>query len=162
MNEQVIIGKTVSTHGIKGELKVISDFDYIDKAFKVGMHITIKNTEHIITGIRYHKQYILMEIDNLKNINLVLEYVGYNIYVAKGDLGLEEDEYLLKELIGAQVIEDNKILGEVTEIVMGLQNNFVKVRGESEFLIPLIPVYIEGFDKNNKILSTNNAKDLII
>ena len=29
MNEMVIIGKTVSTHGIKGELKVISDFEYI-------------------------------------------------------------------------------------------------------------------------------------
>ena len=31
MNEMIYIGKTVSTFGIKGELKVISDFEKCDK-----------------------------------------------------------------------------------------------------------------------------------
>ncbi len=79
MNELIIIGKTVSTHGIKGELKVISDFEYIDKAYVIGNKILINNIEHIISSVRYHKQYILLGIDNLTNINDILEYVGYNI-----------------------------------------------------------------------------------
>ena len=36
MNEMIYIGKTVSTFGIKGELKVISDFEKCVKAYKVG------------------------------------------------------------------------------------------------------------------------------
>ena len=43
MNELIIIGKTVSTHGIKGELKVISDFEYTDKAYVIGNKILINN-----------------------------------------------------------------------------------------------------------------------
>ena len=34
MNNKVYIGKIVSTHGIKGELRIISDFEYKDKALK--------------------------------------------------------------------------------------------------------------------------------
>ena len=55
MNEMVYIGKTVSTFGIKGELKVISDFEFCDKAYKINNKILINNIEHIISGVRYHK-----------------------------------------------------------------------------------------------------------
>ena len=33
--DTVYIGKIVSTHGIKGELRIISDFPYKNKVFKV-------------------------------------------------------------------------------------------------------------------------------
>ena len=36
MNEMIFIGKSTSTFGIKGELKVRSDFKYLDKAYKIG------------------------------------------------------------------------------------------------------------------------------
>ena len=70
MNEMIFIGKTVSTHGIKGELKVISEFERKDLAFQVGKTVLINNIEHRISSIRYHKNYILMGIDDLDNINL--------------------------------------------------------------------------------------------
>ena len=41
MNEMIYIGKTVSTFGIKGELKVISDFEKCDKAYKIGNKIPV-------------------------------------------------------------------------------------------------------------------------
>ena len=62
MNEMIYIGKTVSTFGIKGELKVISDFEKCDKAYKIGNRVLINNIEHVISGIRYHKNNILPEI----------------------------------------------------------------------------------------------------
>ena len=34
--KDVYVGKIVSTHGIKGEVKILSDFEYKDKVFKVG------------------------------------------------------------------------------------------------------------------------------
>ena len=35
------IGRIVNTHGIKGELKIISDFKYKDRIFKNGFPIYI-------------------------------------------------------------------------------------------------------------------------
>lgn len=161
MNEMIYIGKTVSTFGIKGELKVISDFEYCDRAYQVNKKILINNIEHIISGIRYHKNYVLLKIDNLNNINDILKYVGFNIYIKRIDLGLKGSEYLYKDLINSEVIDDdNTKLGKVIEVLNG-NNVLIKVKGSKEFLIPLIDNYISKFDLNKKILYTKNAKELI-
>ncbi len=158
MNELIIIGKTVSTHGIKGELKVISDFEYTDKAYVIGNKILINNIEHTISSVRYHKQYILLGIDNLTNINDILEYVGYNIYIAKSDLALDENEYLLSDLVGLNVIDDGKNIGIVSEIVKGNSSDYIRIN--NDFLVPIIPEYIIKVDINNKQIITNNASSL--
>lgn len=160
MNEMIYIGKTVSTFGIKGELKVISDFEYCDKAYKVGNKVLINNIEHIISSIRYHKNYVLLKIDNLNNINDILKYVGFNIYIKRLDLNLSKDEFLYKDLINSEVIdEDDKKLGKIIEVVNGI-NVLIKVKGTKEFYIPLIDNYVKRFDLDKKILYTKNAKEL--
>lgn len=162
MNEMIYIGKTVSTFGIKGELKVISDFEKCDKAYKIGNKILINNIEHVISGIRYHKNYILLEIDDLKNINNILKYVGFNIYIKRMDLHLEENEFLYKDLINSDVIDnDGSNLGKIIEAKQGV-NLLIKVKGSKEFYIPYVDEYIINFDLNNKKLYTKNAKDLIL
>lgn len=161
MNEMIYIGKTVSTFGINGELKVISDFEYCDRAYQVNKKILINNIEHVISGIRYHKNYVLLKIDNLNNINDILKYVGFNIYIKRIDLGLKGCEYLYKDLINSEVIDDdNTKLGKIIEVLNG-NNVLIKVKGSKEFLIPLIDNYISKFDLNKKILYTKNAKELI-
>lgn len=160
MNEMIYIGKTVSTFGIKGELKVISDFEYCDKAYKVGNKVLINNIEHVISSIRYHKNYVLLKIDNLNNINDILKYVGFNIYIKRLDLNLSKDEFLYKDLINSEVIdEDDTKLGKVIEVVKGI-NVLIKVKGTKEFYIPLIDNYVKRFDLDKKILYTKNAKEL--
>lgn len=160
MNEMIYIGKTVSTFGIKGELKVISDFEYCDKAYKVGNKILINNIEHIISSIRYHKNYVLLKIDNLNNINDILKYVGFNIYIKRLDLNLSKDEFLYKDLINSEVVdEDDTKLGKIIEVVNGI-NVLIKVKGTKEFYIPLIDNYVKRFDLDKKILYTKNAKEL--
>ncbi len=160
MNEMIYIGKTVSTFGIKGELKVISDFEYCDKAYKVGNKVLINNIEHIISGIRYHKNYVLLKIDNLNNINDILKYVGFNIYIKRLDLNLSKDEFLYKDLINSEVVdEDDTKLGKIIEVVNGI-NVLIKVKGTKEFYIPLIDNYVKRFDLDKKILYTKNAKEL--
>lgn len=162
MNEMIYIGKTVSTFGIKGELKVISDFEYCDRAYQIDKKILINNIEHVISGIRYHKNYVLLKIDNLNNINDILKYVGFNIYMKRIDLGLKEDEYLYKDLINSDVIDDdNTKLGKVIEVLNG-NNVLIKVKGTKEFFIPLIDNYINKFDLDKKILYTKKAKELIL
>lgn len=162
MNEMIYIGKTVSTFGIKGELKVISDFEKCDKAYKIGNKVLINNIEHVISGIRYHKNYILLEIDDLKNINNILKYVGFNIYIKRMDLHLEENEFLYKDLINSDVIDnDGSNLGKIIEVEQGV-NLLIKVKGSKEFYIPYVDEYIISFDLNNKKLYTKNTKDLIL
>ena len=41
----IIIGKIVNTHGIKGELRILSDFKYKAKIFKKGFPLYIGHTK---------------------------------------------------------------------------------------------------------------------
>ncbi len=163
MNELVCIGKVINFFGIKGELKVLTNFDKKELVYKVGMPIKIKEEDLTITSIRVHKNYYLIRVNDINDINKITKYIGYNIYVKKEDIILEEDDYLLEELIGATVIEGNKNIGKVTEIYTSNYNNYVKVLyNKKSFLIPIIKEYIIKFDRDKKILYTNNALSLII
>lgn len=163
MNELVCIGKVINFFGIKGELKIQSDFEYKDKAFKCDNKIMIKEEWLNITSVRYHKNYVLIKVNNLDNINLITKYIGFNIYIEKNALALEEDDYLLSDLLGATIIDDGQNLGTVIDIYTNSSANYAKVAlADKEYLIPLIPVYIKKFDSENKKLYTINAKSLII
>ena len=44
---RIVLGKYVNTHGIKGEIRIKSNFKYKDKVFKIGNKIIIDNHEYI-------------------------------------------------------------------------------------------------------------------
>ena len=55
MEELIIVGKVINFFGIKGELKVKSDFDKRSRVFKIGNYILINNEVLKITSVRIHK-----------------------------------------------------------------------------------------------------------
>ena len=89
MNELVCIGKVINFFGIKGELKVLTNFDKKELVYKVGMPIKIKEEDLTITSIRVHKNYYLIRVNDINDINKITKYIGYNIYVKKEDIILE-------------------------------------------------------------------------
>ena len=49
------IGKYVNTHGIKGEIRILSNFSRKDLVFMPNKKIYIKDKEFIIDKYRHHK-----------------------------------------------------------------------------------------------------------
>ena len=60
---KIFIGKVVSTHGIKGEIRILSDFPYKDKVFIVNNKIIIDDKEYIIKSYRVHKGYDMVTLE---------------------------------------------------------------------------------------------------
>ena len=114
----IIIGKIVNTHGIKGELRILSDFKYKDKIFKKGFPLYIGHTKEkeIINTYRPHKQFDMVTFNNYNNINEVLKYKGEYVFINKEDLELNSNQYLNEDLIGLEVITQNKSLGTLKKI----------------------------------------------
>ena len=164
MNNYVFVGKIVNTFGIKGELKVISDFEYKDIVFKKDFPIYIGN-EYIKESIcnrRVHKNNDLILLNNYNNINEVLKYKGKNIYINREDLKLDSDDYLLNDLIGMEVYDNDILIGVVIDYENTVNNVLLKVKGSKTFYIPKIDKYIKEINiKENKII-TNNGGELIL
>ena len=94
------LGVIVNTHGIKGEVRIISNFEYKDRIFKVGNSIYINNNEELkIDTYRKHKNYDMITFNNINDIRDVLRYKGQDVYYDKDKLVLNDNEYLDDDLI---------------------------------------------------------------
>lgn len=156
--DYIYIGKIVSTHGIKGEVKIISDFFEKDKIFKKGfkLYITPLYHEEVINTYRVHKNYDMVTFNGYNDINEILKYIGMGVYIKRSDLDLKEDEYLLSDLIGYAVYDNNKLLGKVSGISF---NNNVLLKIDDIFYIPFIDEFIEKVDVKTKKIMTRNGSD---
>ncbi len=92
--DKVYIGKVVNTHGIKGEIRILSDFDFKDNAFRVGSNIIIDDTTYKINSYRKHKQFDMIILDGFNDINEVLFLLKKKVYKKKEDLNLESNQIL--------------------------------------------------------------------
>lgn len=141
------IGKVIGTFGIKGELKIYSESDFIEERFKKGNKVYFtagrQEIEVTISSFKIHKNNILITINNLNNINDVEKYVGYEVY-SDQDITLEEDEFLVDDLIGLTVYNEQKeLIGEVLDVISIPSNDILEIKTkEKKILIPFINDYI--------------------
>jgi len=158
------IGKIVNTHGIKGELRLISKFPYKDKVFIKDMPIYInKDNKEIINSYRKHKNFDMITLDGYTNINEVLKYKGKYAYVDSDDIKLDSGNYLDEEIIGLTVIYENNVKGTVFNIERYDKTSLLVIKDEDkdkEYLIPYNDNMIEKIDINNKIIYIKDIKGL--
>ncbi len=146
---KVFIGKIVSCHGIKGELKILSDFQYKDKVFVVGNKLIIDDREYIIRSYRVHKNFDMVTLDSYKDINEVLFLLKKNVYFDKNNLNLESDEILDEDLITYKVLTNTGKVGIIKEIFKASETNkIIRVLFDKEVLIPIS--FIKKIDKDKK------------
>lgn len=162
--EYIKIGKIVDTHGIKGELRIRSNFLKKELVFvpSFKLYIGKEKKEETITTYRHHKEFDMVTLNGYTNINEVLKYLKSDVYINRDDLKLEDNEYLLDDLIGMQVQEMEENIGKITDFVYNNGNILLIVSGSSNFYIPYKSNYIINVDRKNKIVYTENAKDLIL
>ena len=110
----IYIGKYVNTHGIKGEIRIKSDFKYKDKVFFVGNTLIIDNQEFVINSYRRHKEYDMVTFKGITNINQIIDLKGSKVYVF--NISLNNGEYLDSTLIGFKVYMNNIYKGDVFDI----------------------------------------------
>lgn len=123
--EYIKIGKIVNTHGIKGELRIKSDFEYKEKVFQKGFNLYIgeDKIKEKINTYRHHKEFEMVTFNEYNNINQVLKYLKKDVYIDKEDLNLKNDEYLEDDLIGFTVIVNGEDVGELISITKASPTN---------------------------------------
>lgn len=156
-NELVLIGQIVGTFGIKGELKVSSESDFIDYRFRVGAKIKLScHKEFEITSSRIHKGNVLITINNLNNINQVIDYIGMKVYADKLDLPpINDDEYYIDSLVGLEVYNtNNNYLGNVTDVIEIPSGYILEIIDKSgiRFLTPFVDEFVKHIDEDKIII----------
>ena len=83
--DEVYIGKVVGTHGIKGELRIISDFKFKEEVFKKGsfLYVGSYKDKEVINSYRVHKNYDMVTFEGISDINDALKYKGKKVYYSE-------------------------------------------------------------------------------
>ena len=84
------------------------------------------------------------------------------VYVKREDLELNDEEYVLEEIIGFSVIENDKILGKVREIVYNGSNILLRIEASKNFYIPYRGNFIKKVNVKNGEVMVENAEGLIL
>ncbi|MDD6224610.1 MAG: ribosome maturation factor RimM [bacterium] len=156
LEEFVYVGKIVNTHGIKGEVRILSDFEYKDKVFKPKMVIYIgrKKEQEVINTYRHHKNFEMITMEGYGNINEILKYKGLYVYVKKEDLNLSSEEILDDELMNLKVLVAGKERGYIKDIRKnsGSQKILEIDDNGKTILIPYHPEFINEVNVKEKYI----------
>ena len=157
--ELIKIGKIVNTHGIKGELRLLSKFPYKDKVFIKGMNIYIDKKDHeVISTYRKHKNFDMITMEGYSNINEVLKYKGKYVYVNKEDIKLDNN-YLDEDIIGLNTYVNEDYKGIVSNIERYEKTVLLVIKNDDkEYLVPYD--LIDNIDINNKKIFIKDIEGL--
>ncbi|NLC54307.1 MAG: 16S rRNA processing protein RimM [Erysipelothrix sp.] len=154
--DKIKIGIIANTFGIKGELKVISESDFVEERFKVGNHLYLDQDLKVeITSFREHNNNVLIRINNLEDINLVEKYKNMEIFFDLDEIEPLEVGYYLFQLEDLDVyIKDEKV-GKVIAVSKPAQTLLRIQLEDREILLPFVDAFIEKVDLDKKRVYIN-------
>ncbi|CAM3944620.1 ribosome maturation factor RimM [Paenibacillus alkaliterrae] len=174
MNEKwFTVGKIVNTHGIRGELKVLSQTDFADVRFAAGSKLLMLNEESgdsmevKVISSRSHKNVYIVKLEGFNDINLVEKYKGWVLKVSEAELvPLDEGEYYYHEIIGCRVLtEEGEELGVISEILSpGANDVWVVDRPKGagkQLLLPVIDDVLISVNIKEKLVTVRLMEGLI-
>lgn len=114
------VGTIMTTHGIKGEVKVknYSDFDRYQKGQTLYvLHNGVYEKVTVLRGREFPKGYLVTFV-GLEDINLVQKYHSDDLFIAEEDREELDGEYYVSDLIGLSVVNQNgEARGEVIDVI---------------------------------------------
>ena len=146
----IYIGKIVNTHGIKGEIKILSDFEYKNQIFKKDFKLYVGSLkeEKIINTYRKHKNFDMILFNQYSNINEVLPLINESVYIKSDSIKI--DGYFIEELINLEVYDNEKHIGKIISVEQSKAHKIFLL--DTKIRIPYIKEFVKKIDlSNNKV-----------
>ncbi len=142
IKEFIECGQIVSTHGVRGEVRVNPWCDspkfllqfkkfYIDK---------VGSKELAVVSSRVANNIVLMKINGITTVEGAMKYKNTVLYIKRDDADIG-DRYFIQELIGCTVFHSvtNEILGIISDVSQLPANDIWHVMKDGkEYLVPAL------------------------
>ena len=174
MRKYLRIGKIISLHGIKGEIKVfpttddIKRFDDLKKFYIVDSEdaddkIFENSDEYEKTDVKYIKNTCILKIKGYDKIEQSTKLIGKNIYVDRDNaIKLNSNEYFIIDLMGLNCYLKDKLIGNVKDIMKTKANSILVIDYDNkDLLVPLVDDFIKKIDIEKSIISIKTIEGLI-
>ena len=164
------VAKIVNTHGIRGELKLVSQTDFPDLRFSRGSQLLLlgpagEELPVTVESGRPQKNVWLVKFHEFSDINVAEKVKGWEVKVSEENLAeLEQGDFYYHEIIGCRVFtEEGEELGTVKEILSPGANDVwtVELPNGKELLLPYIDEVVLKVDVTDKRITVRLMEGLL-
>ena len=161
------IGKIVNTQGLKGEVKVYTYTDDIERfddleTFYLGKDL---ETEWEVEKVRYKGNMVIMKIKGIDRVEDAEKLRDKFMYVSREDSReLEEEEYFISDMIGIEAYTvDGEHIGTLKEVLQYAANDVYVIKGnnDQEYLIPAVMKFVPTIDMNERKMIIDPIKGML-
>ena len=171
-NDLVYLGKLGRAVGLKGEMRIILETDFLEQ-FKKGTFLYLADSSVLaIESIDLNKNHIkLLDIDSPENAS---KYTNKEIFSTHEDTRknckLKEGQFFWFDLIGLHVLENDLLLGIVRDVSRFPGSDYFEIETNQElcaqgmpksFLIPYIPNFIKNVNLDENKINVQNSLDIL-
>ena len=167
-NNFVSVGKILNFHGVQGEAKLGYSKNREDFIAQLKVVYVQDNNEYKpleVLRVRFTPKCAIIKFKGIDSLNDILEYKGKILFVDESTAReyLEEDEFLIDELVGLDVYDGEKKVGAV----VGVSNNgasdllSVKTLTKNISLVPFVKAIVLSVDIKNRRIQINNIEGLL-
>ena len=165
-NKYLEIGKIVSTHGVRGELRVQLWCDGVDYArqFKT-LHLSPSDGDRVeLLQVRDHGTVAIFKLAGVDSIEKAQALRGKVLWCDRNDAPEPPDGWYIRDLIGCRVVDfddESTVYGVLTDAFQTGANDVWTIKnGEKEYLIPVIDDVVKEVDVDSEIIRITPMKGL--
>ena len=167
-NNFISVGKILNFHGVQGEAKLGYSKNREDFLSQIKLVYIQQGEKYLpleIERIRFTPKCGIIKFKGIDTLNDILEYKNKLLFVEETTAreNLEEDEFLIDELVGLDVYDGETKVGAV----VGVSNNgasdllSVRTHGDKVSLIPFVKAIVLSVDIKNRRIQINNIEGLL-
>ncbi len=168
MEDYFRVGVFASTHGVRGEINLFPTTEDSQR-FHKGLPLFLDTGKEMlpltVEGFKYFKNMVILKFEGYNNINDIEKYKGKELYVDRAHaIPLEEGEYYISDILGAEVISDeNEKIGKLVDVMQTGANDvyIIKRPNGKEVLFPVIKECVLDVDTEQKVVRVHVMKGLL-
>ena len=136
-------GEIVTTHGVRGEVKVLCWLDDPEMLCEFD-RCTIDGKDYVMDQVRVQKTCNLVKFRGVDTMEAAQAMRGKKIMLYREDI--DEEVIFAAELIGMEVFAEGEKIGKIKEVLDYPGNCVYVVKGEHEYMIPAVKAFILNTD----------------
>ena len=136
-------GEIVTTHGVKGEMKVLPWVDGPDVLCEFD-RCRVDGKEYMIESCRIQKTCNLLKVAGIDTMEDAQAMRGKVVELYREDI--DDEVIFAAELIGVEVFCEGESIGQIREVLDYPGNSVYVVKGHYEYMIPAVKQFILSTD----------------
>ena len=139
-------GQIVTTHGVRGEMKVLPWADGPDFLLDFD-RVRIEGKDYKVESCRIQKSCNLLKLQGIDTMEAAQAMHGKTLEIYREDA--DPDIIFAAELIGMDVYQDDQVIGKLADVLDYPGNKVYVVKGDQEYMIPAVKAFILDTDMDN-------------